>query len=61
MAAGQAEAVVHEDLLASSIAVVHRADLGNRRVGLVDEDEPLTWGHRPGTWLKVVHQERGWP
>ena len=40
--AGQAEAVVHERLLARAVTLVHAADLGHRLVGLVDEaDEVL--------------------
>ena len=37
----QPEAMVHQDLFASAIAVVHGPDLGNRDVGFIDEKQPV--------------------
>ena len=56
--AGQAEAVVHEHLLAGPVAVVHRADLGNGRVRFVDEHRPVI-GLQAGHVSEVVEQGRG--
>jgi hypothetical protein len=54
--AGQAEPVVHEDHLALAVAVVHRADLRDRHVALVDHQHPVAPG---GPGEEVVEQGEG--
>ena len=49
--AGQAEAVVHQVLLAAGIAFIHAADLGHGNVALVDKHNRI--------FGQIVHQ-RGW-
>ena len=39
--AGEAEAVLDQRLLAGAVAAVHRADLGDGLVGLVDDEEEV--------------------
>ena len=38
---GQAEAVLHQGLLAGAVAPVHAADLGHGDVGLVDDQQEV--------------------
>jgi len=49
--AGQAEAVIHQVLLAAGIAFIHAADLGHGNVALVDKHNRI--------FGQIVHQ-RGW-